>query len=154
VPSQGARPPTSNGQTIGSAGPVSSTRQPSGGTPVTTSTVNTFNENTFRVNDPVAWSQYVQYKQAEYNRLFQIEQASLTRQARNGIIFNNTISPQQQAAISAKAAQLATAQSQQNALRVFSRPIIASGAGTSTVTSTPANTPQLNTNSYTIAKDY
>jgi hypothetical protein len=153
VPSQGARPPTSNGQSVGPA-VTGQSRQPSGGTPTDTVTTNTFNENTFRTKDPVAWSQYTQYKQAEYNRIFQLEQASLTRQAQNGVIFNNTVSPQQQAAISAKAAQIATAQSQQNALQTFSKPIISSGAGTSTTTTTPANTAQVNTGSYTISKDF
>lgn len=153
VPSQGARPPTSNGQSVGPA-VTGQSRQPSGGTPTDTVITNTFNENTFRTKDPVAWSQYTQYKQAEYNRIFQLEQASLTRQAQNGVIFNNTVSPRQQAAISAKAAQIATAQSQQNALQTFSKPIISSGAGTSTTTTTPANTAQVNTGSYTINKDF
>jgi hypothetical protein len=154
VPSTGAKPPTSNGQPVGAAASASATRQPSGGTPTTTSTVTSFNENTFRTNNPVAWSQYTQYKQAEQLRLYNIERASLTRQAQNGIIFNSTISAQQQAAINNKAQQLATQQAQQNSLRVFQKAIVDSGAGAITTSTTPANVSQVNTRSYTRAKDF
>jgi hypothetical protein len=153
VPSTGAKPPTSNGQPVGAAASASATRQPSGGTPTTTSTVTSFNENTFRTNNPVAWSQYTQYKQAEQLRLYNIERASLTRQAQNGIIFNSTISAQQQAAINNKAQQLATQQAQQNSLKVFQNAIVDSGAGVTTTSTTPANVSQVNTRSYTVAKD-
>jgi hypothetical protein len=153
VPSTGAKPPTSNGQPVGTAAPTSPTQQPSGGTPTTTSTVTSFNENTFKTNNPVAWSQYTQYKQAEQKRLYDIEQKSLTRQAQNGVIFNSTISPQQQAAINNKAQQLATQQAQQNSLKVFQNAIVDSGAGVTTTSTTPANVSQVNTQSYTIAKD-
>jgi hypothetical protein len=153
VPSTGAKPPTSNGQLIGTAASSSTTRQPSGGTPVNTVTSTTFNENAFRTNNPVAWSQYTQYKQAEQLRLYDIEQKSLTRQAQNGVIFNSTISPRQQTAINNKAQQISAQQAQQNALKVFQNPIAAAGAGGTTTSTTPANAAQLNTRSYTTSKD-
>ena len=153
VPSTGAKPPTSNGQPVGTAASASTTRQPSGGTPVNTVTSSTFNENTFRTNNPVAWSQYSQYKQAEQLRLYNIERASLTRQAQNGIIFNSTISAQQQAAINTKAQQLAAQQAQQNAFNVFQNAIVSAGAGGTTTSTTPANAAQVNTRSYEVAKD-
>ena len=153
VPSTGAKPPTSNGQPVGTAASASTTRQPSGGTPVNTVTSATFNENTFRTNNPVAWSQYSQYKQVEERRLYDIEQKSLTRQAQNGIISNNTISARQQAAINTKAQQLAAQQAQQNAFNVFQNAIVSAGAGGTTTSTTPANAAQVNTRSYEVAKD-
>jgi hypothetical protein len=153
VPSQGARPPTSNGQAVGPAS-TSQSRQPSGGTAVNTQTTTTFNEATFQQNNPVAWSQFVQYRQAEQVRIYNLERASLTRQAQNGVIFNNTISPRQQAQIDAKATQISNQQAQQNAVAAFQNAIVSSGAGGTTTTTTPANTAQVNTASYTITRDF
>ena len=77
----------------------------------------------------------------------------MTRQAQNGIIFNNTISPQQQAAINNKAQQISAQQAQINALKVFQNPIAAAGAGGTTTSTTPANAAQVNTRSYETSKD-
>lgn len=154
VPSTGAKPPTSNNQVVGSSNSQSRTRQPSGGTPVTTVTATTFNENIFKANDPVAWSQYTQYKQAEQKRLYDIEVKSLTRQAQNGILFDSTISAKQKAAISTKATQISQQQAQQNSLKVFQNAIVSSGAGSTTTTSSPANVAQVNTTSYTVTRDF
>ena len=153
VPSQGARPPTSNGQAVGPAS-TSQSRQPSGGTIVNSQTITTFNETVFQQNNPVAWSQFVQFRQAEQVRIYNLERASLTRQAQNGIIFNNTISARQQSQIDAKAQQISQQQAQQNAIATFQNAIVGAGAGGTTTTTTPANTAQVNTASYTITRDF
>jgi hypothetical protein len=117
-------------------------------------TTTTFNETTFQQNNPEAWSQFVQYRQAEQVRIYNLERASLTRQAQIGVIFNNTISPRQQAQINAKATQISNQQAQQNAIATFQNAIVSSGAGGTTTTTTPPNTAQVNTASYTITRDF
>jgi hypothetical protein len=144
APAPAARPPTSGGNPVGAANPVTPTDTATGGTVVRETTRTTADPNILREKDPASYAKYREYEAQQRALITRSEIARLTAQAKatnpNGII-----TAEQQRNIvdfaTLQAASLASA----NAAEVFAPQFAAAGAGGTTTTTTPANTTPVNT---------
>lgn len=137
APTVPARPPTSSGQPVGNAAPASNTNAQSGGTRQVTTTESTFNEAIFRERDPASFAKYEEYKQQQFNLIFQSEKSRLAALAvKNNPNLNND--PATLVRLVTASAQItATLESTKAAFALFEPQIQAAGAGTVTSNTNP-----------------
>jgi hypothetical protein len=144
APAPAAKPPTSGGAPVGAANPVTPTNAQTGGTQVTEKTQTTYDEEIFRTKDPESFAKFEEYRQQQFNLIFQSEKSRLALLA----AANNPLrlpDPALAARIVNTARSIARLTSDDAAITLFEPQIKAAGAGGTTTTTTPADTTPVNT---------
>ena len=129
-PAPPAGPPTSGGQPVGSAAPVTNTNAQSGGTAqqpaADLSRGYTFSETSFRQKDPAGAKAYNDFQKQKENEIFEAQSARLQAAAQRNN--NGPVPPRQRELIDQQALTTARRQSQGLAVEKFLPQIQAAGA--------------------------
>ena len=140
-----AGPPTSGGSSVGPANPVTPTNVQTGGTRTTQETNTTYDQNIFRTKDPASFAKFEEYRNQQFNLIFQSEKSRLAALA----VKNNPQLNDDPAGlvrrVTGSAQITATRAADEAAIALFEPQIKAAGAGGTTTTTTPANTTPVNT---------
>jgi hypothetical protein len=145
APAAPARPPTSGGTPVGPANPVTPTNARTGGTQVTETTQTTYDEQIFRTKDPASFAKFEEYRNQQFNLIFQSEKSRLSALA----VKNNPQLSDDPATlvrlVTGSARITARLAADEAAVNLFLPQIKAAGAGGTTTTTTPANATPVNT---------
>jgi len=140
-----AGPPTSGGSSVGPANPVTPTNAQTGGTTTRQETNTAFDANIFRTKDPASYAKFEEYRNQQFNLIFQSEKSRLAALA----VKNNPQLNDDPAGlvrrVTGSAQITATRAADEAAIALFEPQIKAAGAGGTTTTTTPANTTPVNT---------
>ena len=145
APAPPAKPPTSGGSSVGPANPVTPTNAQTGGTLVTENTQIRFDANIFRTKDPASFAKFEEYRNQQFNLIFQSEKSRLSALA----VKNNPYlidDPAGLLSIVSNSARISAGfAADKAAIALFDTQIKAAGAGGITTTTTPANATPVNT---------
>jgi hypothetical protein len=145
APAPPAGPPTSGGSSVGPANPVTPTNTQTGGTRVTEDTQIRFDANIFRTKDPASFAKFEEYRQQQFNLIFQSEKSRLSALAvKNNPQLNDDPATLLRL-VTGSARITAGRAADEAAITLFDPQIKAAGAGGITATTTPANTTPVNT---------
>jgi hypothetical protein len=145
APAPAARPPTSGGTPVGPANPVTPTDTATGGTQVTENTQLTFSAATFRERDPASFAKFEEYRQQQFNLIFQSEKSRLGVLAVKNNPYLNDDPATLLRLVTGSAQITATLEADKAAITLFDPQIKAAGAGGITTSTTPADTTPVNT---------
>jgi len=145
APAPPAGPPTSGGSSVGPANPVTPTNAQTGGTRVTEDTQIRFDANIFRTKDPASFAKFEEYRNQQFNLIFQSEKSRLSALAvKNNPQLNDDPATLLRL-VTGSARITAGRAADEAAITLFDPQIKAAGAGGTTKTTTPANTTPVNT---------
>ena len=140
-----AGPPTSGGSSVGPANPVTPTNAQTGGTRTTQETNTTYDQNIFRTKDPASFAKFEEYRNQQFNLIFQSEKSRLSALAvKNNPQLNDDPATLVRL-VTGSARITAGLAADEAAVALFEPQIKAAGAGGITTTTTPANTTPVNT---------
>ena len=140
-----AGPPTSGGSSVGPANPVTPTNVQTGGTRTTQETNTTYDQNIFRTKDPASFAKFEEYRNQQFNLIFQSEKSRLSALAvKNNPQLNDDPATLVRL-VTGSARITAGLAANEAAVALFEPQIKAAGAGGITTTTTPANTTPVNT---------
>ena len=140
-----AGPPTSGGSSVGPANPVTPTNVQTGGTRTTQETNTTYDQNIFRTKDPASFAKFEEYRNQQFNLIFQSEKSRLAAlEVKNNPQLNDDPAGLVRR-VTGSAQITATRAADEAAVALFEPQIKAAGAGGTTTTTTPANTTPVNT---------
>ena len=140
-----AGPPTSGGSSVGPANPVTPTNAQTGGTTTRQETNTAFDANIFRTKDPASYAKFEEYRNQQFNLIFQSEKSRLSALAvKNNPQLNDDPATLVRL-VTGSARITAGLAANEAAVALFEPQIKAAGAGGITTTTTPANTTPVNT---------
>jgi hypothetical protein len=140
-----AAAPTSSGQPVGPANPVTPTNAQTGGTLVTENTQTRFDANIFRTKDPASFAKFEEYRNQQFNLIFQSEKSRLSALAvKNNPQLNDDPATLVRL-VTGSARITAGLAADEAAIALFDPQIKAAGAGGITTTTTPTNATPVNT---------
>ena len=140
-----AGPPTSGGSSVGPANPVTPTNAQTGGTRTTQKTNTTYDQNIFRTKDPASFAKFEEYRNQQFNLIFQSEKSRLSALAvKNNPQLNDDPATLVRL-VTGSARITAGLAANEAAVALFEPQIKAAGAGGITTTTTPANATPVNT---------